>query len=181
MNKQLSLSGAEIDHDTIRLCQQGDVSGFERIFVQYRQPLLRVALRMLGNKQDAEDAVQMTFMKLYKSIGNFNFAARFSTYLFRILVNSCYDLLEKRKRMMLQDLDCVDPSYSPDGDMKIQLERAILQLPERMRVCFVLFAVEEVKQTEIAEILKISLGAVKANIFHAKKKLKKILAGDLRG
>jgi len=181
MANYLSIVEKNVSDEIIKRCQSGDVSAFKEIYKKYEQPLLRIALRMLGQIQDAEDAVQTTFIKLYHGIKNYKFSAKFSSYLYRILINVCYDLLGKRKKMNLQDLDNVEPSYSVDDELKIQLEAAILTLPEKMRACFVLFAVEEFKQTEIAEILKLSVGGVKSNIFHAKSKLREMLSKDLKG
>lgn len=178
MVNQLSFVEKNVCHEDIKQCQAGDLSAFKKIYENYEQPLLRIALRMLGQVQDAEDAVQTTFIKLYHGIKNYKFSAKFSTYLYRILLNVCYDMLGKRKRMNLLDLENVNPSYLPNNDLSIQLEAAILKLPEKMRICFVLFAVEEIKQTEIAEILKMSVGGVKSNIFHAKTKLRDMLAKD---
>ena len=181
MVNQLTIVEKNISEQIIKRCQTGDLSAFKEIYQHYEQPLLRIALRMLGQIQDAEDAVQTTFIKLYHGIKNYKHSAKFSTYLYRILLNVCYDLLGKRKKMSLQDLDSVNPSYSVDDELKIQLESAILELPEKMRACFILFAVEEFKQTEIAEILKLSVGGVKSNIFHAKTKLRGMLSKDLKG
>ena len=172
-------SDFDTDLNIIQQCQNGDINAFKGIYNQYEQPLLRTAYRMLGHQQDAEDAVQVTFIKLFKGVKNFNFKAKFSTYLFRILVNVCYDILKKRKKMKLLEIENGNHSYYPEDELRLELEEAILSLPERMRACFILFAVEEMKQSQIAEILKLSIGTVKANIFHAKTKLRGMLAKDL--
>ncbi|UCH92577.1 MAG: RNA polymerase sigma factor [Candidatus Aminicenantes bacterium] len=163
----------------IKRCQRYDMSAYKVIYQHYEQPLLRTALRILGQRQDAEDAVQTTFLKLYRGIKNFQFKSKFSTYLFRILINNCFDILKGRKQVKLDTLDKVNPSYTPEPGVKFQLEKAIDALPQRMRACFVLFAIEEFKQNEIAEILGLSLGAVKSNIFHAKTRLRTRLSDVL--
>ena len=140
------------------------MSAYKAIYQHYEQPLLRTALRILGQRQDAEDALQTTFLNLYRGIKNFRFNSKFSTYLFRIL--------KQKKRMNLDTLAEANPSYNPEPGVKFQLEKAIDALPPQMRTCFVLFAIEEFKQIEIAEILNLSLGAVKSNIFHAKARLR---------
>lgn len=155
------------------------MSAYKAIYQRYEQPLLRTALRILGQRQDAEDALQTTFLKLYRGIKNFRFNSKFSTYLFRILINNCFDILKEKKRMNLDTLGEANPSYSPEPAVKFQLEKAIETLPPKMRTCFVLFAIEEFKQMEIAEILNLSLGAVKSNIFHAKTRLRARLSDVL--
>ncbi|MEK7727336.1 MAG: sigma-70 family RNA polymerase sigma factor [candidate division KSB1 bacterium] len=131
---------------------------------------------MLGRKEEAEDAMQTTFLKLYRSRAQFQFGARFSTYLFRIMMNVCCDRLRQRKGEHTQELPEQELSYVPGIELRVQLEEAIGHLPERMRACFVMFALEEMKQEDIAAALDLSVGTVKAQIFHAKQKLRALLA-----
>lgn len=131
---------------------------------------------MLGRQEDAEDAVQTAFLKLYRGVKQFQFSAKFSTYLLRIMMNVCFDLLQQRRGQKTQGVEAVEISHTPRLDLRLQLEEAINTLPERMRACFVLFAVEEMKQEEVAEILHLSVGTVKAQIFHAKARLRTLLA-----
>jgi RNA polymerase sigma factor (sigma-70 family) len=163
----------------VERCQRYDMSAYKAIYQHYEQPLLRTALRILGQRQDAEDALQTTFLNLYRGIKNFRFNSKFSTYLFRILINNCFDILKQKKRMNLDTLAEANPSYNPEPGVKFQLEKAIEALPPQMRTCFVLFAIEEFKQIEIAGILNLSLGAVKSNIFHAKARLRARLSDVL--
>lgn len=148
---------------------------FEVIYRHFEQSLLNLGLRMLGRKEDAEDAVQMAFLKLYKGIRNYRFDAKFSTYLFRVAVNCCLDLLQKRKRSEVRALEDIHFTAAPNVELKIQLEDAISQLPERMRACFILFAIQGMKQDEIASIMNVSIGAVKSHIFQAKAKLRVLI------
>ena len=166
------------EHDVIRRCQEGDMTAFRWIYDRYEQPLLCTALRMLGQQQDAEDAVQVTFLKLHRSIGRFRYDSKFSTYLFRILLNVCFDHLNSRKRMRKETLDANQPYAEPAHDLRMALAHAIDRLPRRQKACFVLFAVEELPQEEIAEILGLSLGGVKSNIYHAKRQLRTFLADE---
>lgn len=160
------------ESEIIQRCQQQDLSAYKMIYDRYEQPLLHTALRMLGQQQDAEDAVQMTFLKLYRGIQNYNYSSKFSTYLFRILMNICFDLLRKKKRARVQALEDADAFYHSRHEERMLLEEAIRALPQRMRACFILFAVEELKQDEIAEILNITPGGVKSTIYHAKARLR---------
>lgn len=79
-------------------CQKQDLGAFKMIYDRYSQSLLHTAQRILGQRQDAEDAVQTVFIKLYRGIGNYRFDSKFSTYLFRILMNACFDTLKKKKK-----------------------------------------------------------------------------------
>ena len=163
------------ERDTVLACQRGDLSAYERIYREHQRPLLGVAVRMLGRREDAEDAVQTTLVRLYRSIDKYRFQSRLGTYLIRILINVCYDMIEARRRRQRLDLESTEPVHLPGVDLRLQLEEAILTLPERMRACFVLFAVEGFPQKEIAEMLEVSLGTVKAQIFQAKEKLRVLL------
>jgi RNA polymerase sigma-70 factor (ECF subfamily) len=120
--------------------------------------------------------VQTAFLRLYRAINQFQFTAKFSTYFFRIMMNVCFDLIQKRRGKKEQVFEAMEISHAPRIDLRLQLEEAINTLPERMRACFMLFAVEEMKQDEIAEILNLSVGTVKAQVFHAKARLRALLA-----
>jgi len=166
----------ENEHETIRRCQQGDRRAYEIIYRHFEPALLGLGLRMLGRQEDAEDAVQTAFLKLYRGVNQFQFSAKFSTYLLRIMMNVCFDLMQKRRGQKERAFEEIEISHAPRIDLHLQLEEAINTLPERMRACFVLFAVEEMKQDEIAGILNLSVGTVKAQIFHAKARLRALLA-----
>lgn len=170
------ISAAEQDNELIKRCQQGELRAFEQVYRQHEQILLNLGLRMLGSKEDAEDAVQMAFLRLYRSIENYRFNAKFSTYLYRIMMNVCLDQLQKRQRRKTQDLEANDVTYTPGVEIRLQLEEAISALPDRMRGCFVLFAMQGLKQEEIAGIMNLSLGAVKAHVYQAKSKLRALLS-----
>jgi RNA polymerase sigma-70 factor (ECF subfamily) len=160
----------------VQRCKDGDLMAYRLLYERYEQPFLRTAIRMLGRHQDAEDAVQETFFKLHRGIYNYRSGSRFSTYLFRILLNSCYDILRKRGPELTGSLDQAGLFHHSSSEVYHSIEEAIASLPDRMRACFVLFAVEQFKQDEIAEILGISIGAVKASIHRARSKLRAWLA-----
>jgi len=160
----------------VERCQNGDINAFEAIYRHYEKPMYLFALRML-NHDDAREAIQLSLIKLYQNINKYRFQAKFSTYIFKILINVCYDLNKKNKTESLEIVrNEIGSVQEQDSELKAQLEKSILTLPDRMRECFVLFAVEGFKQDEIAEMLSISIGAVKAHIYKAKQKLKILLA-----
>ena len=128
-------------------------------------------MRMLNNQQDTEDAVQTIFLNLYRNIARFNYKARFTTYLFTITRNVCYDILHQRK----QSNEGLEKAEQIAGDALKEdpdISNAISKLPERTRECFIMFAIEGYPQEEIAEILGIRSGTVKALIFQARQKLR---------
>jgi len=162
------------DKDLILRCQKGDISAFNEIYNQHCTMLFSIAMRMLGTKEDAEDALQNCFIKLHKSIKQYRFQSKFSSYLVRILLNACYDLIGKRKKIN-EPIENHDFSASNYQDLNLTLETAINILPLKMRACFILYAVEGFKQKEIAGSLKLSEGTVKAHVFQAKVKLRQLL------
>lgn len=164
----------------IKRCQEGELNAFEMVYKHYQKSLYIFAFRMLGNHEDAEDAMQLTFLKLYRAINGFKFKSKFSSYLMRILIHVCYDCVNKRKNDNAEFNENT-VSIKPGNDLVIDLENAILLLPLRMRECFILFAVQGYDQSTIADIMKIEKGSVKSHIFQAKQKLRQILSDPLIG
>lgn len=168
------------ESEVMQRCQSGDLTAYHRIYETFNQTFLLVALRMLGNQQDAEDAVQVTFIKFHRSVKSFRFRSGLGTYLMRILLRVCFDSIRQRRRFQFEAIEeqqnWQPVAANPNSDLKLDLQQALTKLPERMRATFVLFAVEGLKQQEVAEILGISIGGVKSNIFHAKARLRQFLA-----
>lgn len=144
------------------------------IYEMHSTMLYSIAMRMLSSKEDAEDALQNAFIRLFNNIKKFRFQAKFSSYLTRILINCCYDSLNKRK-LDMQEVDENVIGLDLQSELSLSLEKAISLLPLKMRECFILFAVEGFKQSEIANTLEISEGTVKAHVSKAKVKLRKLL------
>lgn len=166
----------------IERCQAGDLAAYRRIYDRYSLPLLRTAQRILGRPQEAEDAVQETFMKLFRGIGGFRLGGRFSTYLFQILNNTCIDLLRKRPPAVADDVDMETLGASSSWhELAPSLTAAVESLPAQMKACFVLFAVEQFTQEEVADILGINVGTVKTNVHRARLKLRTWLGSNPRG
>ena len=160
----------------VQRCKEGDLMAYRLLYERYEQPFLRTAYRVLGRQQDSEDAVQEAFLKLHRGVHHYKSGSRFSTYFFRILLNSCYDIIRKRGPELSMDTNIAVPSYHSSTEIKQSIEQAIAALPDQMRVCFILFAIEEFKQDEIAQILGISVGTVKASIHRARIKLRSWLS-----
>jgi len=164
----------ELDNERklIEECKKGNINAFEAIYRHFQQPLYSYAMRVLEQRDDAEDAIQMTFLKLYRGIKKFKYNAKFSTYLFRILINVCYDIIAKRKYHESEDLHALKITNDQSNDMHLHLDKSIKNLPQRMRECFILYAVEGFPQGEIANMMQLSIGSVKAHVFQAKQKLR---------
>jgi RNA polymerase sigma-70 factor (ECF subfamily) len=162
--------------EAIARCAAGDVSGYRWLYDRYGQPLLRTAWRILGRREEAEDAVQDTFLKLHRYIGNFRTGSTFSTYLFRILINSCTDILRKRGVAHPESATDMDIPVHSGHEERHALEEAVAALPAQMKACFLLCAVEEFSYEEAAGMLGVHIGSVKASVHRARKKLREWLA-----
>ena len=155
-------------------CAAGDSAIFEFIYRQYGSRMKSIAFHHLGSVADAEDAVQETFLKIHRAASTYSGEASFSTWVFRILINTCYDLLRKRRRRT-DDAAIEDvperTARSVDDAKRLTLKKLLAELPEQRRTVFTLFEIEGLSHAEIASILDISEGNSKWILFATKKQL----------
>ncbi len=161
------------DTDSFR---PGGAWDFEAIYRTWSDRLKSMAFNHLGNVSDAEDAVQETFLKIHRAASSYNGEAAFSTWLYRILINTCYDMMRRRRRRVqeapIHDLVAATrPSSSVDDAKRLTLRKLLAQLPEQKRTVFVLFEIEGLSHAEIAGILGITEGNSKWILFSTKKQL----------
>jgi RNA polymerase sigma-70 factor (ECF subfamily) len=163
------------DRRLANLCAAGDVGAFETIYQRFGEKMKSIARHHLGgNASDAEDVVQETFLKVHRSASTYTGEASLSTWLYRILVNTCYDHLRRRRRRVDESPidDTFDGHAAAVDDLKrIALRRLLDALPEQRRSVFVLFEIEGLSHAEIGEILGISEGNSKWILFATKKDL----------
>lgn len=174
----------------IRQVQAGDRDAFRGLVERHSQAIFRTAFRMTGNESDAEEIVQETFLRAYKSIGRFESRSSMSTWLTRIAINCSLDLLALRKPS--QPLTGVDadgeemelqiPSNSPSPERHVlshevreRVAGAMGQLTSAERTAFVLRHFEGQSVEEISNVLEIKAGATKNTIFRAVQKLRRAL------
>ncbi len=127
-------------------CRQHSLPAFQRLFETHGGRMKSIAYNIMGNTADAEDAVQEAFLKIYRGVDRFKGDAAFSTWVFRILINACHDLLRRRKRHRaeLRDSDSGDAvgdlpePCAADHPLRISLERSIRKLDSRSRTVFLL-------------------------------------------
>ena len=168
-------------------CRTGEITAFEQLYTTHGARLKSVAMNILGNVTDAEDAVQEAFLKAYRNLHGFRGQSSFSTWVYRILLNCCYDVRRRKVRrpeqeMMDSQSDATDKkrreesSVAPvDHPLRLALERCLAKLGARQREVFVLFEVEGFKHSEIAAMLKISETNSKNILFEAKRSLRRQL------
>ncbi len=173
-------------------CRAGDLRAYERLYQLHSARMKSLARNLLGSRQDAEDAVQETFLKVHRSIESFRGQSSFATWVYRILMNSCYDLRRSRVRRQEVAEDDLDPAAlavswraapaTANPALRIALERSLARLTRHQRDVFLLYEVEGFAHAEIAAILGISETASKNTLFQAKKNLRRILTPpDSRG
>jgi RNA polymerase sigma-70 factor, ECF subfamily len=156
-------------------CAAGDSAAFERLYRQHGERMKSIAYNHLGSRADAEDAVQETFLKVHRAAASFTAEASFATWLYRILINTCYDLLRRRKRRpeeCFEDAIAIDrPAIAVDDAKRLMIRRMLAELPEQRRSVFTLFEIEGLSHAEIGQILGISEGNSKWILFSTKKQL----------
>lgn len=145
-----------------------------------------VCLRITGNREAALDAAQETFITVFRKAAQFKGDAAFSTWLYRVAVNTCYDLLRKQKRRhaepLPEDRDPSDPHAQDDlagVEMRSEIEAALAALPEEFRAAVILSDLEALPLAVVAEALDVPLGTVKSRVFRGRKLLAQSL-GNLR-
>jgi RNA polymerase sigma-70 factor (ECF subfamily) len=180
---------------SIDALQHNDLNEFSRLVDAFSGPLYRLALKMLGNPQDAEDVLQNTFIKAMQNLENFEGRSSLSTWLYRIAVNEALMLLRKQKpEISLADTlpeDDQDTDYFPteftdwcclpeeeflNAESRQALEVAIRRLPETLRVVFLLRDIEGLSIQETSEALELTETAVKTRLLRARLRLREILS-----
>jgi RNA polymerase sigma-70 factor (ECF subfamily) len=164
-------------------CRSGSLDAYERLYQSQGSRMKSIALNLLGNPQDAEDAVQETFLKVHRGIRYFKGQSAFSTWVYRILVNSCYDARRKRIRhpeTSEQDMVEEGETYEPptkgsNHPLRLALEKCVASLTPHLRSVFLLYEVEGFKHSEIGSILGVSEMASKNALYQAKRRLREML------
>ena len=137
-----------------------------------------VALNLLSSPADAEDAVQEAFLKVYRGAARFRGGSTVATWLYRILVNTCYDLMRRGRRRPEAPLPArlaMASGSEPDHPLRLSIEMALSRLPERERAAFLLCEVEGFSHREAGEILEVNENASRTLLFRAKRRLQESL------
>lgn len=171
----------------IEAAKAGDQEAFRQIVERYQGAVYNLAYRMLGDPEEAEDAAQEIFVRLYRQLGRYDPARKFSTWTLAIATNYCIDQL-RRRRMQLVPLENIIPwararDAGPEGEAlsresRDEVQRLLKQLPEKYRAPLVLRYWEDLSCAEIAEILGVPEGTIKTQIHRARKQLGKMLEGS---
>lgn len=170
----------------INAAKSGDQEAFRQIVERYQGAVYNLAYRMLGDPEEAEDAAQEIFVRLYRQLGRYDPERKFSTWTLAIATNYCIDQL-RRRRMQFVPLENIIPwararDAGPEGEAlsresRDEVQRLLKKLPEKYRAPLVLRYWEDLSCAEIAEILGVPEGTIKTQIHRARKQLGKMLEG----
>lgn len=173
------------DEDLVRRYLSGDRAAFASLVERHERRVYNLALRMTGREEDARDATQDAFLTVLRKLSTFRGEAAFTTWLHRVTVNACYDLLRKRQRSPLldrgreDDLPIAEPPPAPDhadaSDLSVDVQRALLQVPEDFRAVMILHDVQDLPQDRVAEILGVPVGTVKSRLHRGRIALARAL------
>lgn len=175
------------DTDISELLKRDLNKGFRLVVEKYSSKLYWHIRRLVILHEDADDALQNTFINAWKSIGDFRNDSSLYTWLYTIATNEALALINKRKRNSAVSLDDLGSHFANsqegstwfDGDeAQAKLQNAILQLPDKQRIVFNLRYFDEMTYSDMSSVLKTSEGALKASYHLAVKKIEKILGGD---
>jgi RNA polymerase sigma-70 factor, ECF subfamily len=168
--------------ELVRRCRAGDVDAFEELYRQHSPRIYSLACRMTGSPQEGEDLLQDIFLQVHRKLGSFRGDASLGTWLYRLAMNQCLDFVRSRQSRMklvtdgfLEDgsSEPVAPRDTPVA--RLDLERAVRQLPDGYRAVFVMHDVEGLDHKQIAGMLGISEGTSRSQVFKARMKLRALL------
>lgn len=177
----------EVERELIRKCRAGDARFYEPLVRAYEGPGIRVATGMMGNPDDARDALQEAFVKAFRNLRKFDLKRPFGPWFFQILRNQCRDMLRSRQaRFKVETVDehlalrPADPEKSPErvrqrAAAKELLWRGLERIGAEHREVLVLKELQGLRYNEIAEVLDIPEGTVASRLFHARRALKEAL------
>jgi RNA polymerase sigma-70 factor, ECF subfamily len=168
------------DAELVRQIQGGDAERYAALVQRHYGACLRFGLRMLGNPQDAEEAVQDTFVRAFRSLHRYQDRDRFRAWLFRILVNQCRSVLRRQQRrsrlfVPYELAEAAEPLEPADPCWGTAVQRALQQLSPPLREALLLRCVEELSYEEIAESTGAGASAVKMRAMRAREQMRRLL------
>jgi RNA polymerase sigma-70 factor (ECF subfamily) len=202
MNNRIKKPGGSSCPDTvlIRAVQAGDMAAFDELVLKYKDRLFNLVYWFLGDYQDANDCAQETFIKVFKSIKKFRFESTFSTWLYRIAINTCKNKIKssayrwKKKTVSLETSnsskngnpfsEIVNGSPTPivaleKKERMMRIQKAINSLPEEQNKVVVLRDIQGLSYQDISDITGLNLGTVKSRLARGRLALKNRLKGRI--
>ena len=174
------------DVELIGRVAAGDAGAFDELMRRHEDLVFAVCMRIMGSRDAAFDAAQETFLTVFRKADRYRAEAAFTTWLYRVATNTCFDLLRKAKRRRAEPLpehhDPVDIHTIDDFnsvDLRPAIEEALMTIPPDYRAAVVLSDIHGLAIEEIAEVLEIPAGTVKSRVFRGRRRLAQVL-GNIR-
>ena len=184
------------DYDIIRKVRAGDSRSYALIVDSHKDRALTLAVRLMGNREEAEELVQDAFVRAFNNLGTFRGDSKFSTWFYRILYNLCMTRVTRRRgnpeRVVVDDetrlddilVDRDQPSIHEqveDEEIREIIATEIESLPEKFKAVITLFYVQELTYGEMVRVLNTPVGTVKTNLFRARNLLKERVSRRMKG
>ncbi len=169
------------DAELVRRVRAGDTAAYGALVSRYRDRLGRYAVHMIGDREDAEEALQDSFVRAYRSLARCDDPARFGAWLYGILVNRCRTTgarAARRRRTFVRDAQALDEAHTEQADRldwTDAVDRAVARLAPDYREAFLLKHVEDLEYEEIAELTGAGVSALKMRVKRAREQLQKYL------
>ncbi len=175
----------------IKKAKRGDIKAFEKLVADYQVYCYNIALGMLRSKEDAKDISQEALIKVFNKLAAFDEKANFSTWLYRIVVNSCLDFIKKQQKLRLVDTpydEAIETSVDKSaesvesqvikGELAEIIKRSLEKLTAEQRLPIILRDYLGLSYDDVAETLQLPLGTVKSRLMRGRKKLREIVIRD---
>ncbi len=170
------------DLELIDAARAGDRSAFDALLRLHQDRVFAICLATIRDRELALDATQETFITLFRKLDRFDGRSAFTTWLYRVTMNTCYDVLRRARRhtadVLPEHHDPADPSSADPfdaADLRPELTAALASIPEEFRVAVVLSDLEGLPLGEVADILEVPLGTVKSRVFRGRRLLAEML------
>ena len=163
------------DRKIVERVLKGDTEAFNLLILQWERPIYNFIYRLIGDREEAMDLCQESFMKAYRELATLKDRDRFSAWLYRIAHNTCYSRLRKDIGKTFVELQPDTSSHRSSIEIGLAVEKALQQLPEEQREAVVLKIYHELKFEEIAEVQGAPVSTVKSRLYMAFEKLRSIL------
>ncbi len=181
------------ERELISRCQKGDTDALKEIFDQYHRKVYRIAYGVVRQREEALDIVQEVFIKLYRSIRNFESKSKFYTYLYRMAMNTAIDHSRKIKKSHLLSLDGMEGFQPSDGaekrpdnilihkELEERVKGALEKLPHDQKMALIFREMEGLSYEEMAETMGCSIGTVMSRLHYARKRIRELLKEETKG
>lgn len=170
------------DAELVRRVRTGDIGAYGALVARYRDRLGRYAVHMIGDREDAEEALQDSFVRAYRSLGRCDDPARFGAWLYGILVNRCRTTgarAARRRRMFVNDAGALSGAAHPEPIERLEwtdaVDRALARLAPEYREAFLLKHVEDLEYEEMSKLTGAGVSALKMRVKRAREQLQKFL------